>query len=676
MLSRTFRPAMFGIGVALLVTPYAASEVKAQSAWQFHLEEATIGDVHRAIRAKQITAEQLVSLYFKRIEAYNGTCVKGDIDSVTGLMLGDLTPIENAGQINAYVTLNVRGQRSKTDRADNDPKMSDALEVARAQDAYFARTGEFVGPLHGILFAIKDNYDTVDMRTTAGAAAAYANDKPPKDAAMVAKLRAAGAIILGKTNLDEYAPAGIARSSLGGQTCNPYDTKRVPGGSSAGSGAAVAANLAICALGTDTAGSVRNPAAANVLVGMVATQGLVSRAGIIPLSFSRDRGGPLCRTVRDTAAVLEVIAGADPHDEVTAIAHGRKPVAYQDYTGRISLAGKRLGVVRDFMIEATLADRDSIRVANDALVEMKRLGAIIVDPVDFHVAIAEIMTAYEPGFFAQTFPEGIPAGTNPIDHIVTIASDPKTLASGARGVNLRMIAGPPRGEEGRYALNLYLKERGDAKFRSVEDMFATKTFAGELERLQAVFGAKATTLETALHTSHTLRMQNLRRILYKVMADNNLDALVYVYNTVPPHIVLPNRIAAQFNSRTEPSTLKAGTKLSDPNLLPEETTLKADLNLWRGASGSWSVNLSPVSGFPAIVVPAGFTREVYDRVPDPNDPNGSRLEGPKPDQTPVAMEFLARPFDEALLFEIASAYEAGTKHRRPPKEFGPLKGEP
>ena len=676
MLSRTFRPAMFGIGVALLVTPYAASEVKAQSAWQFHLEEATIGDVHRAIHAKQITAEQLVSLYFKRIEAYNGTCVKGDIDSVTGLMLGDLTPIENAGQINAYVTLNVRGQRSKTDRADNDPKMSDALEVARAQDAYFARTGEFVGPLHGIPFAIKDNYDTVDMRTTAGAAAAYANDKPPKDAAMVAKLRAAGAIILGKTNLDEYAPAGIARSSLGGQTCNPYDTKRVPGGSSAGSGAAVAANLAICALGTDTAGSVRNPAAANALVGMVATQGLVSRAGIIPLSFSRDRGGPLCRTVRDTAAVLEVIAGADPHDEVTAIAHGRKPVAYQDYTGRISLAGKRLGVVRDFMIEATLADRDSIRVANDALVEMKRLGAIIVDPVDFHVAIAEIMTAYEPGFFAQTFPEGIPAGTNPIDHIVTIASDPKTLASSARGVNLRMIAGPPRGEEGRYALNLYLKERGDAKFRSVEDMFATKTFAGELERLQAVFGAKATTLETALHTSHTLRMQNLRRILYKVMADNNLDALVYVYNTVPPHIVLPNRIAAQFNSRTEPSTLKAGTKLSDPNLLPEETTLKADLNLWRGASGSWSVNLSPVSGFPAIVVPAGFTREVYDRVPDPNDPNGSRLEGPKPDQTPVAMEFLARPFDEALLFEIASAYEAGTKHRRPPKEFGPLKGEP
>ncbi len=200
--------------------------------------------MQRAIRAKEITAEQLVQLYFKRIAAYNGTCVKGEIDPATGLMLGEITPIENAGQLNAYMTLNIRGKRSKTDPADNDPKMLDALETARAQDAYFARTGNFVGPLHGIPVAVKDNYDTADMRTTAGAFADYANDKPPQDATMVAKLRAAGAIILGKTNLDEYAPAGIGRSTLGGQTCNPYDTKRITGGSSAGSAAAVAANLA------------------------------------------------------------------------------------------------------------------------------------------------------------------------------------------------------------------------------------------------------------------------------------------------------------------------------------------------------------------------------------------------------------------------------------------------
>src|SRR5258706_11093741 len=152
-------------------------------------------------------------------------------------MFGEITPIENAGQVDAYMTLNIRGKRSKTDSADNDPKMLDALETARAQDEHFARTGSFVGPLHGIPIAVKDNFDTIDMRTTAGAIAAYYNDNPPKDATMGARLRAAGAILLGKTNLDEYAPAGIGRSTLGGQTCNPYDTKRISGGFSARSAA-------------------------------------------------------------------------------------------------------------------------------------------------------------------------------------------------------------------------------------------------------------------------------------------------------------------------------------------------------------------------------------------------------------------------------------------------------
>src|SRR5438477_1395325 len=355
MPSRSPTIAMFAMAVAVACTPQFAPAANATSG--FHLEEASIADVHRAIRAGQITAVQLVNLYFKRIEAYNGTCVKGEVDPATGLMFGEITPVENAGQVNAYTTLNIRGKRSKTDRADNDPKMPDAIETARAQDDYFARTGNLVGPLHGIPIAVKDNYDTVDMRTTAGAAAEYANDKPPKDATMVAKLRAAGAIILGKTNLDEYAPAGIGRSTLGGQTCNPYDTKRISGGSSAGSAVAVAANLAMCALGTDTSGSVRYPSSLNSIVGMVATQGLTSRAGIVPLTFSRDRGGPICRTVEDTAAVLEVLTGDDPRDGITAVAHGRQPVAYSHSTGRRSLAGKRLGVVRDFMIEATIADR-------------------------------------------------------------------------------------------------------------------------------------------------------------------------------------------------------------------------------------------------------------------------------------------------------------------------------
>lgn len=220
-----FGAAALSLGSVLAFTLIVVSDVNAQTGWRFHLEEATIADIHRAIRAKQITASQIVTLYLKRIEAYNGTCVKGDVDPVTCMMFGEITPIENAGQVHAYITLNIRGKRSKTDKADKDPKLPDALEVARAQDRHFARTGRLVGPLHGVPVAIKDNFDTVDMRTTAGAAADYANDRPPQDATMVAKLRAAGAIIIGKANLDEYAPAGIGRSSEGGQTCNPHGSR-------------------------------------------------------------------------------------------------------------------------------------------------------------------------------------------------------------------------------------------------------------------------------------------------------------------------------------------------------------------------------------------------------------------------------------------------------------------
>src|SRR6202030_1178407 len=165
--------ASLGVGMAVLCAAHLAPMSKAASAPRFHLEEATIADVQRAIRAKEITAEQLVQLYFKRIAAYNVTCVEREIDPATDLMLGEITPIENAGQLNAYMTLNIRGKRSTTDTADNDPKMLDALETARAQDEYFARTGNFIGSLHGIPIAVKDNYDTADMRTTAGAIADY-----------------------------------------------------------------------------------------------------------------------------------------------------------------------------------------------------------------------------------------------------------------------------------------------------------------------------------------------------------------------------------------------------------------------------------------------------------------------------------------------------------------------
>ena len=664
----------------------SAAQTKAPDGWRFRIEEATIADVHRGITGKQLTAAHLVNLYLNRIKVYNGTCVAGAVDAATGLQLGDITPIPNAGQINAFITLNLREETrialgfpekmKRTHTGPDDPAVPDALDRARELDAEFARTGKLRGPLHGIPVAIKDLFDTFDVRTTAGAAAAYANDRPPRDATVVAKLRAAGAIILGKTNLDEYAPAGIGRSTFGGQTCNPYDTTRIPGGSSGGSAAAVAANLAMCALGTDTAGSVRNPSAYTNIVGIVATQGLVSRSGVFPLSFTRDRVGPHCRTVQDAAIVLEVLAGYDRDDAVTAAAPAVR-VSYSRFANQKTLAGIRLGVLGDLMIEATLADRDSIRVANEAIAGMKKAGAVIVDPVNVQDVIAELVPYLEPSVLAKNLPAAFPAPPpHPIDHAVAMFFDRRLVPSGPRGVNLRMIAAQPRGAEGRYAMNRHLRARGDAKFRTVADIFATRTFAGHMEILKGNFGETATTLDTAAQTDHLLRMQTLRQILLKVMADNTLDALVFVNTTIPPPIIFPSRQAAVYTPRTEPRVLKAGTALSDPTLLPSEPVLKTDLDLFRGAGGSWGVNIGPLSGFPSIVVPAGFTRVAYDRVPDPSDVNGSRLAGPTPAQLPVAMEFLGRPFAEARLFEIASAYELLTRHRRPPARFGRLPGEP
>jgi amidase len=648
----------------------------------FRVEEATIAGAHRAFRAKKLTATELVKLYLARIKAYNGVCVRGDIDPATGLQLGDITPIPNAGQLNAFITLNLKEEKrialgfpeklKRTHTGRGDTKYPDALDRARELDRYFARTGKFAGPLHGIPIAIKDNYDTFDMRTTAAAAAQYADDRPPDDATMVARLRDAGAILLGKTNMDEYAPAGIARSAFGGQTCNPYDTTRIPGGSSGGSAAAVAANLAMCALGTDTSGSVRFPSSCCSLVGLVATQGLVSRDGIVPLSFTRDRGGPICRTVEDTAVLLEVLAGYDPKDPFTAACAARPKISYARHAAAKSLRGKRLGVLRDLMIEASCADRDNIRVADEAIAAMKKAGATIVDPVNVDKTIADLFPYLEPGWLKRNFPAAFPDSEKPIDRIASMAFDHGLMPAGARGVNLRMLCAQPRGNEARYAINRYLRERGDAKFKELNDMLGMPMFSGNLDNLKRAFSDSADTLDTQTQTDHLIRMQTLRGIILQVMAENNLDALVYAYTTIPPHIILTNRLATTLETHTEPRILKAGTGMSDPSLIPGEPVLQADLDTYRGSGSSFAVSLSPETGFPAIVVPAGFTREVYDRVTDESDPNGCRLEGPKQVALPVALEFLTRPFDETTLFEIASGFESITRHRRPPAAFGAL----
>lgn len=660
----------------------------------FHLQEANIADVHRAILAKQLTATELVGYYLKRIEAYNGRCVNGAIDAATGYQLGDVAGVEKAGKINALITINLRGKRSKTDAADNNPNMPDALETAAALDAEFARTGQLKGPLHGIPFVVKDQFDTFDMRTTSGAAARYANDRPPKDAEVVARLRKAGAIILAKGNLGEYASGD--RSTFGGTTCNPYDTSRSAGRSSGGPAAAVAANLVMCGLGEETGPSARNPASNESLVGIVATNSLVSRAGIVPASLTRDRAGVLCRSVKDAATLLSVLAGYDPRDPATAESVGRvSEQPYQSFADNASLRGLRIGVVREFMQPFSKADEDSIRIANEALRDLEKAGAVLVDPGPkgalFKDAIAEIVPALDAPTLASVYKELYPSATQVVARSVEISGAPARLPP---ELSLRLLAErePPVQGEVLYAMERYLKERGDANIKSVRDLLGQSTFYDHapidgvtlppktrLEDLLAqtqrwtkksngsVFVRKVPVTALDISGWHAVRA-TLQMLVNKVMADNRLDALVYPTKTIPAPLLA---------SPVEPTNVKTvkETVTMTSNGEEYERAVERVVDL----RAPLTSRLSPNGGFPVVVVPAGFTREVYDRAVV-RGTDGSKkpgeLVGPKPVALPVSVDFLGRRFSEPLLIRIAAAYEAATHHRRPPADFPKLAGEP
>src|SRR4029077_6394118 len=201
-----------------------------------------------------------------------------------------------------------------------------------------------MGPLHCAPLLLKDNYNTADLPTTGGSAS-LAGMQPSADAFVVAKLRKAGALCLGKSNMHEFALSGTTVSSLGGQTLNPYDLTRTPGGSSGGTGAAVAANLALIGTGSDTGQSTRSPASANNLVGVRPTRGLVSRSGVIPNSQTQDEVGPIARTVTDAALILDVMAGYDPADPITVFGRGRQPASFTHLLRADALKGVRIGAI-------------------------------------------------------------------------------------------------------------------------------------------------------------------------------------------------------------------------------------------------------------------------------------------------------------------------------------------
>jgi amidase len=311
----------------------------------FALEEATVAGLQEMMTSGKATSESVVSLYLERID---------EID-------------RRGPALNAVIEVN-----------------PDAVAIARELDRERREKGPR-GPFHGIPVLVKDNIDTADaMETTAGSLALLGS-KPAKDAFVVERLREAGAVILGKTNLSEWANFRSTRSTSGwsgrgGQTRHPYALDRNPSGSSSGSAVAVAANLVAAAVGTETDGSIVSPASACGIVGLKPTVGLVSRSGIVPIAHSQDTAGPMARTVADAAALLGAMAGPDPDDPVTSEAGVRMYMDYREFLVDDGLRGARIGVVRSrsFNFAKTLDP-----ILDSAVEAMRTAGAEVVDPVEF-----------------------------------------------------------------------------------------------------------------------------------------------------------------------------------------------------------------------------------------------------------------------------------------------------
>lgn len=349
-----------GVAGAVLVGPLRALEPSdssreprtvqgavagARSVPEFELDEVTVGQLQQKLASGEYTSRRLTELYLSRIQ---------EIDRPGTVAL------------NAIIELN-----------------PEAVATADAMDAERRAKGPR-GPLHGIPVLIKDNIDTADrMRTSAGSLA-LADSIAPLDAGVTRRLREAGAVIIGKTNLSEWANFRSSHSSSGwsgrgGQTRNPYALDRNPCGSSSGTGASIAANLAVVGVGTETDGSIVCPSNANGLVGIKPTVGLVSRAGIIPISASQDTAGPMCRTVTDAAILLGVLAGADPRDAATAASRGKIASDYTGFLDASGLKGARIGVARDLF-----GPTPAVAAAfEESLAALRSAGATLVDPVEF-----------------------------------------------------------------------------------------------------------------------------------------------------------------------------------------------------------------------------------------------------------------------------------------------------
>ena len=426
---RPMRQAIFSL--ALLMSGATVSST-------FVPEEATIRGVHAAFAAGQLTCVQLAQDYLNRIEAYD----------------------DEGPALNAIITIN--------------PK---ALETAAEMDRTYASKRAAVRPLHCIPVILKDNYDTADMPTTGGSVT-LAKSVPLQDAFVVKRLREAGALILAKANLMELARSGTTVSSLGGQTRNPYDLTRTPGGSSGGTGAAIAASFGIIGTGSDTGQSIRSPGSAQSLVGLRPTRGLVSRRGIIPFSTTQDEAGPITRTVEDAARTLDVLAGYDPDDPITGFGLHKSPSTYTAFLDRNGLKGARIGVLSDFF-GSDAVHQEVNAVTETAIKKMTEAGATIVR--------------------------------------ITIPN----LAGLTRDIQVTQF-------EFKIAFNNYLAGLGPrAPVKTLEEFIARGEFHSLLKESLEADQRVVDGLNDPEYKNRLLRRNDLRQAIMAVMAGNKLDAILY-----------------------------------------------------------------------------------------------------------------------------------------------------
>ena len=413
----------------------------AQPPQPFQIDETTIAQIQSAIRGGRVTCRSLVEQYLARIE----------------------TNDKKGAALNAIVQTN-----------------ADALNAADDLDRRFRESGP-VGPMHCVPVLVKDNYETIDMPTTAGSLS-LKGMMTGKDAFVVKRLREAGAVMIAKSNMAEFAfsPVETVNSILPGYTRNPYDTTRVTAGSSGGSAAATAANFAAIGLASDTGDSIRGPAAHQALVGLRSTMGLVSRAGVVPLNLGADIAGAVTRTVADTAAVLQVIAGPDPNDPVTAAGRGHVAANYAASLRADGLSGARIGILHQAYDTPTL-DREVDAVFRGAMGELRNLGAEVID----HVEV--------PGFDELRRSQG--GGCNQF----------------------------------KYDLNHYLARLGDkAPMHSLEEIIKSRRFHPSIQaRLESGQAADDVPGQSPGCQAREVFRDKLRTAVLKLMDTAQLDALVY-----------------------------------------------------------------------------------------------------------------------------------------------------